>query len=76
MVEDFQRLQGLKPTGAYGPGTAAALITRYGLRPPNPFYWPSEHSRIARRNYRELLLAQARKDPARAREWQAAASRL
>jgi len=75
LVETFQRVKGLNPTGNYGPGTARALM-RYGLVPPPPFYWPEKHSGRERREYRNDLLREANKDPQRAREWNAAASRV
>jgi peptidoglycan hydrolase-like protein with peptidoglycan-binding domain len=75
LVEQFQRALGLNPTGAYGPGTARALM-RYGLLPPKPFYWPSQQSQREKANYRQALLREAARDPVRAREWTAAAGRV
>jgi peptidoglycan hydrolase-like protein with peptidoglycan-binding domain len=75
LVESFQRLLGLNPTGAYGPGTARALM-RYGLVPAKPYYWPSQASQREKSNYRQALLREAARDPQRAPEWSAAASRV
>jgi peptidoglycan hydrolase-like protein with peptidoglycan-binding domain len=75
LVEAFQRMQRLNPTGAYGPGTARALM-RYGLVPAKPFYWPSQASQREKSNYRDALRREAAKDPTRAPEWLAAASRV
>jgi peptidoglycan hydrolase-like protein with peptidoglycan-binding domain len=75
LVELFQRTMGLNATGAYGPGTAKALI-RYGHVPPSPFYWPSQGSVREKKSYRDALLREAARDAQRAPEWSAAASRV
>lgn len=62
LVESFQRSMHLNATGAYGPGTAEALIA-FGHVPPRPFYWPQKGSDSARARYRLALRTQARKDP-------------
>jgi peptidoglycan hydrolase-like protein with peptidoglycan-binding domain len=75
LVEQFQRLIGLNPTGNYGPGTARALM-RYGHVPVNPYYWPSQGSGREKAEYRSALYREAARDPQRAVEWNAAASRV
>jgi peptidoglycan hydrolase-like protein with peptidoglycan-binding domain len=70
----FQEVNGLQATGAYGPSTGEALIA-YGLIPPHPRAWPSKGSTRVRARYVATLREQARRDPSRAREWNAAAER-
>jgi hypothetical protein len=60
--------------GLYGPATAISLAERYGIVPPNPKYWPKNPA-PALTAYRNRLLALAAADPARASEWQQAASK-
>jgi peptidoglycan hydrolase-like protein with peptidoglycan-binding domain len=71
LVQRFQAAQGLKATGAYGPGTAAALLGQ-GLIPAAPFYWSGKGSSAQRSTYRRELEARAELDPMRADEWRAA----
>jgi peptidoglycan hydrolase-like protein with peptidoglycan-binding domain len=73
LVESFQRAMHLNATGAYGPGTAEALIA-FGHVPPRPFYWPQKGSDAARSRYRLALRTQAAKDPANRAALLAAAS--
>lgn len=72
LIGRFQAQEGIKPTGLYGPGTAIALV-RYGIAPPWPRAWTKKNRIATRTRYREVLLAQAEKDPARADEWRGAA---
>ena len=72
LIGRFQAQEGVKATGLYGPGTAIALV-RYGIAPPWPRAWSKKDRTATRRRYREVLLAEAAKDPARADEWQGAA---
>jgi peptidoglycan hydrolase-like protein with peptidoglycan-binding domain len=62
LVEAFQRAMHLNATGAYGPGTAEALIA-FGYVPPRPFYWPQKGSDAARSRYRLALRTRAKTDP-------------
>lgn len=75
LVAQFQALCGLNVTGAYGPGTAKALI-QYGFVPPRVRYWPSKGTLQARADYKATLLAQAKRDRPRSAEWLAAARAL
>lgn len=72
LVAQFQQLNGLNVTGAYGPATAEALIA-FGFVPPRVRYWPSKGSTHAKAKYRSVLQAQARRDKPRAAEWNSAA---
>jgi peptidoglycan hydrolase-like protein with peptidoglycan-binding domain len=74
LVRLFQEINGLQATGAYGPSTGEALIA-YGLIPPHPRAWPSKGSTKVRARYVAALREQARRDPSRAVEWNAAAAR-
>jgi peptidoglycan hydrolase-like protein with peptidoglycan-binding domain len=73
LVESFQRAMHLNATGAYGPGTAEALIA-FGHVPPRPFYWPQKGSDSARARYRLALRTRAASDPANRAALLAAAS--
>jgi peptidoglycan hydrolase-like protein with peptidoglycan-binding domain len=72
LVRLFQEIHGLNATGAYGPGTAEVLIA-FGIIPPKPRAWPSKGVTAVRARYKATLRAQARRDPQRALEWNAAA---
>jgi peptidoglycan hydrolase-like protein with peptidoglycan-binding domain len=73
LVQEFQRANGLNPTGAYGPSTALAFVS-YGIVPTKPFYWPSKGLLRAKAGYRLTLMHQARNDEQRSDEWAAAAN--
>jgi peptidoglycan hydrolase-like protein with peptidoglycan-binding domain len=73
LVESFQRAVNLNATGAYGPGTAEALIG-FGHVPPRPFYWPQKGSDRARIRYRLALRQRAKDDPSNRAALLAAAS--
>jgi peptidoglycan hydrolase-like protein with peptidoglycan-binding domain len=73
LVEAFQRAMHLNATGAYGPGTAEALIA-FGHVPPRPFYWPQKGSDSARARYRLALRTRAATDPVNRAALLAAAS--
>lgn len=73
IVAEFQKANGVNPTGAYGPATALAFVS-YGIVPPKPFYWPSKGSTHAKTGYRLTLMREARNDAQRADEWASAAN--
>lgn len=74
MVEDFQKAEGLKIDGMYGPKTALEIAS-YGVVPPAPFYWPKDWV-TAKREYRANLIQYGTEYPEKAPEFRAAAERI
>lgn len=62
------------PNGVYGMGSGLSLI-KYDLVPPKPRVWGKDAKATAemKKRWRGEMLTMARKDPARAAEWQGAA---
>ena len=80
VLRAFQTQEGLTADSKYGSKSAAAIIP-YGIVPPTPLYWTGENAgrpawdvEADKRNYKQKLEAEARKDPVRAPEWLAAAT--
>lgn len=59
--------------GLYGPKSALALATDFGIVPPKPRYWPKNNKVKAKQDYANALLGFAARDLPRQEEWSAAA---
>lgn len=68
VLADWQRSEGVEPTGKYGPATAYALCFRFGIVPPLPETWGANEPE-ARRKFASQMFAAARRDPQRGDEF-------
>ena len=64
LLEEWQRREGITPTGKYGPESALVLCYRYGFVPPVPSLTPKQLQPFV-----EAVMRRAKRDPQRADEY-------
>ena len=75
MVRNFQKAEGLKDDGLYGPKTALE-IADYGVVPPNPYYWPKSNWVQAKKDYQAGLRDAGSRFPELRAEFETAAQKV